>query len=252
MSQYDKLAEIYDYLVAGIDYEEWADYIEQILEKFSCPAKFITDLACGTGNTTLPLAARGYEVYGIDIAPAMLERAREKAAEKSLEPHFFQQDMRELNLPQAMDLVTCYHDGINYILKSEELRRVFVKVNESLRPGGLFIFDLNAVEKLSDAGGDVTFLDDVDLSLIWETSYDRKEEVWEIKLTGFVKKGELYEKFVEVHKEKHYSSTEVLQLLRDTGFDVLNVYHGFSFEPPKPQSRRIFYIAQKPLDENNS
>ncbi len=247
MSQYVKLAEIYDYLVAGIDYEEWADYMEQIIDKFDCPTKYIADLACGTGNTTIPLAERGYEVYGVDIAPAMLAKAWEKAAGKSVKPYFLEQDMRELKLPQPMDMITCYHDGLNYMLDSVDLQRVFAGVYESLKPGGLFIFDLNAVEKLSDAGGDVTFVDDNDMSLIWETSYDKSSDIWEITLTGFLRQGEMYEKFVEVHREKHFKSAEALRILKDTGFEVLDMYHGFSFEPPKPNSRRIFYVAQKPV-----
>lgn len=246
MSQYGKLAEIYDYLVAGIDYEEWADYMEQILNKFNCPAKYIADLACGTGNTTIPLAERGYEVYGIDIAPAMLAKAVEKAGEKSVKPHFLEQDMRELTLPLPMDMITCYHDGLNYMLDPVDLKRVFAGVYNSLRPGGLFIFDLNAVEKLSDAGGDVTFVDDNDMSLIWETSYDKDRDIWEITLTGFLRQGDKYEKFIEVHREKHFKSSEALGILKDSGFEVLDMYHGFSFEPPKPNSRRIFYVAQKP------
>lgn len=247
MSQYGKLAEIYDYLVAGIDYEEWADYMEQILSKYNCPAKHIADLACGTGNTTIPLAERGYEVYGVDIAPAMLAKAVEKAGQKAVQPHFLQQDMRNLTLPEPMDMITCYHDGLNYMLDIGDLQRVFAGVFRSLRPGGIFIFDLNAVEKLSDAGGDVTFVDDKDMSLIWETSYDKSRDIWEITLTGFLRQEEMYEKFVEVHREKHFKSSEALEILRETGFEVLDMYHGFSFEPPRHNSRRIFYVAQKPV-----
>ena len=247
MSQYEKLADIYDYLVAGIDYEEWADYIEQIVDKFSVTAKRIADLACGTGNTTLPLAARGYEVYGIDIAPAMLAKAVQKAREAGANPCFLEQDMRTLELPVPMDLITCYHDGINYIICPDDLYLVFSRVFDSLRPGGLFVFDINAVEKLSGVSGDTTFVDDTDLSLVWETSYDRGVEVWEIRLTGFVKKDGLYEKFTETHREKAYKKSEILEFLRNTGFIVLDIYHGFSFAPPGPDSRRVFYVAQKPV-----
>ncbi len=246
MSQYNKLAEIYDYLVAGIDYEEWADYIEEILARYSTGIRYIADLACGTGNTTLPLAVRGYEVYGIDIAPAMLAKASDKAKVQGLKPHFLEQDMRHLSLPRLVDFVTCYHDGLNYIIEPDDLRRVFRRVYDSLRPQGLFVFDLNAVEKLSGAGGDTTFIDDNDLSLIWETSYHKESDVWEITLTGFLRKGDLYDKFVEVHKEKAYSNSVAMAFLQDVGFEILDVFHGFSFEPPGPESRRLFYVARKP------
>ncbi len=39
----------------------------------------VCDLACGTGNITIPLAKRGYDMTGVDISEDMLNIAREKA-----------------------------------------------------------------------------------------------------------------------------------------------------------------------------
>ncbi|HUE59278.1 MAG TPA: methyltransferase domain-containing protein, partial [Acidimicrobiales bacterium] len=44
------------------------------------PGQFIVDLGCGTGQTTVELARRvipGGRAVGVDIAAALLERARE-------------------------------------------------------------------------------------------------------------------------------------------------------------------------------
>ncbi|MEC8473338.1 MAG: class I SAM-dependent methyltransferase [Planctomycetota bacterium] len=38
----------------------------------------IFDFGCGTGRTTIPLAARGYNVVGIDLSQRMLEKVRQK------------------------------------------------------------------------------------------------------------------------------------------------------------------------------
>ncbi|MEW5921266.1 MAG: class I SAM-dependent methyltransferase [Bacillota bacterium] len=63
------------------------------------PHRRIIDLACGTGNSTLPWAQCGYESIGVDIAEEMLNVVREKARARGMTVHFFQQDLRSLHLP---------------------------------------------------------------------------------------------------------------------------------------------------------
>jgi 2-polyprenyl-3-methyl-5-hydroxy-6-metoxy-1,4-benzoquinol methylase len=41
----------------------------------------VLDLGCGTGRFTIPLAQHGFETCGLDVAPAMLARAREDRRE---------------------------------------------------------------------------------------------------------------------------------------------------------------------------
>lgn len=243
---YDKLADIYDYLMQSVDYDDWARYIEEVMEEFDAKGKVLVDLACGTGNTSIPLAAKGYTVYGVDLAPAMLNKAREKARTQNLQVNFLQQDMRELKIPEQADIITCYHDGLNYLLSLEDLKTVFTKVWESLGPGGIFIFDLNRVDKLArHTGTDTTFIDEENMSLIYESRYDLATDIWEIELTGFVRQGEFYEKFKETHKEKAHSREDAIKSLKETGFELLGIYAAFSFEPPKTETRRLFYIARK-------
>ncbi len=56
----------------------------------------VLDVACGTGNTTLPLARRGMRVTGVDIAPNLLEQARARAAEEGFEVTFIEGDAEAL------------------------------------------------------------------------------------------------------------------------------------------------------------
>lgn len=52
------------------------------------PHSTVLDVACGTGNLAIPAARLGARVTGIDIVPALIEQANEKARSESLEINF--------------------------------------------------------------------------------------------------------------------------------------------------------------------
>lgn len=68
------------------------------------------DVGCGTGFLALELAARGHRATGIDLAPAMLAQAREKAAARGLSVRFAEGDAEAPPFPaHSFDLVVCRH-----------------------------------------------------------------------------------------------------------------------------------------------
>lgn len=248
MSQYGKLAKVYDYLMSGVDYNDWADYICSIGERFDLKPRVILDLACGTGNSSLSLAKKGYQVIGVDLSPEMLEVAKKKAAAEKIKIDFIEQDMRQLKLPffTEIDMVVAYQDGLNYMLEDVDLLEVLKRVFQVLSPGGLFIFDINSVDKLPTSAGETTCYDEERMTLIWESSYDRQGDIWEIVLTGFLKRDNgYYEKFKETHREKYHTRTKVLEYLGRTGYEVLAVYNAFTLEEGKDSDKRLYYVARK-------
>lgn len=97
MNSYTDFAYIYDSLMhKDIDYEKWADYIENLFIMYDVNPDLVCDLACGTGNITIPLAKRGYDMTGVDISEDMLNIAREKA--DGLDILFLNQSMTDLDL----------------------------------------------------------------------------------------------------------------------------------------------------------
>lgn len=245
MDQYIGLARIYDYLVAGVDFEGWIDYVESLMRHFNLRATSVADLACGTGNTTMPFARRGYTATGIDLAGEMLAYARNKALAEGLRINYFQQDIRYFTLPEKVDLITCFHDGLNYLQDIGDIKKTFLRVNTNLNEKGAFIFDLNAVTWTSGLGRDISIIDEQDVTLIWETNYNELNHTWQIKLTGFIREDGHYNKFTEIHNEKAYHPEEIANCLQESGFELLGSFNAFSFEPIQPNSVRHFYVAQK-------
>src|SRR5215510_1002229 len=60
------------------------------------PGTRVLDVACGTGNQSLPAARTGAEVIGLDIAPNLLEQARERARAEKLNITFVEGDAEQL------------------------------------------------------------------------------------------------------------------------------------------------------------
>ena len=70
------------------------------------PGERVLDLACGTGAVAEAVAARGAAVTGVDLAPALIETARERAAERGLEIDYRVGDAEQLDFPdESFDAV---------------------------------------------------------------------------------------------------------------------------------------------------
>ena len=69
------------------------------------PGARVLDIACGTGNVTIPLARRGARATGLDMMPHLLEEARARAAREGL-PIRFDEGFAE-TLPTRTAVLTC-------------------------------------------------------------------------------------------------------------------------------------------------
>jgi ubiquinone/menaquinone biosynthesis C-methylase UbiE len=96
-------------------------------------AQAFLDLACGTGAVAERAAAAGAEVTGIDLAPALIETARERAADLGLSIDYRVGDCEQLDLPDgSFDAVTSTF-GVMFAPDREAAARELARVT---RPGG--------------------------------------------------------------------------------------------------------------------
>lgn len=248
MDQYKDFAFIYDELMNEVDYNGWVEYIEKIIEKEGTKVQNILELACGTGNLTIPLTKKNYDIAGIDISEEMLGVAREKAEKEGVELVLLQQDIAELDFDITnLDCVLCACDGFNYITYDEDLESVFKKTYELLKENGLFIFDISSFYKLSSVLGNNMYGENrEDVAYMWQNYFDDEENLVEMELAFFVKDEDgRFERFEEVHQQRAYTEEEILDMLQSVGFKDIKVYSDFTFEAPKEDSERIFFVGKK-------
>lgn len=245
MNSYNDFAYIYDFLMhKDIDYEKWADYIENIFTLYDAEPHLICDLACGTGNITLPLARRGYDMTGVDISEDMLNIAREKS--DGLDVLFLNQSMTELDLYGTMGAFLCMIDGINYVLPPKALLKLFTKIKTCfLDPDGLFIFDISTEHKLKNVIGSNTFVySDKNIFYTWQNRFLENRKLSDMFLTFFVKQGKGYKRFEERHLQRAYSVKELTLLLKKAGFTSVDTFDELTFNPPSADSERIVFVCR--------
>ncbi|MFZ5644376.1 MAG: class I SAM-dependent DNA methyltransferase [Bacillota bacterium] len=245
MLSYAGLSAVYDRLVSGVDFDGWIDYVESLAGRYGYSPGSVLDLACGTGNTLIPFARKGYRSVGVDLSPEMIAVAREKSSVKGLNIEYHVGDMRYFCPDSPVDLVTCFHDGLNYITDPEDIEKIFINASSYINSDGMLIFDLNAIKWIGSSDKQPVVIDEEDITIIYNTFIDNTETLWSVDVTCFVREGDLYRKFSETHRERGYTEEEIEKALNRAGFNLLSVYDGFTFDPPHPKSRRHFYVARK-------
>jgi ubiquinone/menaquinone biosynthesis C-methylase UbiE len=182
----------------------------------------VLDLACGTGNLSIEFSELGYNVTGIDISEKMLGVAEKKAKEKSLKIEFINQNFQNFNyLTDAFDVVICSSFAFNYILKEEDLVKVFSSIHKTLRKNGLFIFDMvypHLVE--NHFRKQPCLLRNNEIEITTNFQWDNNEkEVYRIQ---FLFKPLLTSlEMIENHIGRIYEEQKVVNLLQTLGFEII-------------------------------
>lgn len=243
--QYTYISQVYDQMIE-IDYSKWGNFIKNyfIENKVDIKNKSCLELACGTGNMTLELKKLGFSVTAVDISEDMLGIAEEKIRQKNYNVNFINGDMTDINFNKRFDNVFAFCDGYNYILEEEDILKSFNMVYNHLVDGGSFIFDISTKNKLINIIGNESFtLNREDLCYIWDNYYEK--DLIEMYISFFVKEGELYRRFDEVHFQKAYEIDYIKRALENIGFESVKIYNDYESLPVEESSLRAVFIAKK-------
>lgn len=99
----------------------------------------ILELGVGTGRLALPLAARGLDVHGIDVSPAMVERLRAKAGAEAVGVTIG--DFADVRVDGEFSLVVVAFNTLFMLPDQDAQVRCFANVAARLAPGGRFVVE---------------------------------------------------------------------------------------------------------------
>lgn len=245
---YDNLAAIYDrFMLEDVDYKRYASWIQNNLNKNGIEKGEILEVGCGTGSMTLALYQLGHKMTGLDLSGEMLTEADSKAFETGANIRWIQGDIVEMTFPAKFDAVVSTMDTFNYILEEEELIQAMEHVWDALKPGGIFLFDVNTPYRLQEVYGNNTFhYVGEDVSYIWECTYDESNEYSRFDITFFVQEEEeVYHRFDECHIQRAYSQETLKRALEKAGFVDVAVFDYLSEGPGEDTSEKVHIAAKK-------
>ncbi|NBB75832.1 MAG: methyltransferase domain-containing protein [Bacteroidetes bacterium] len=248
---YSILAEIYDTVMEEVDYETWADYIDEIILIHHPEARDILELACGTGTVALTLEElECYNITATDASESMINIAKEKADDAGSEVRFLTMNMLDFTLTDSFDVIYMVFDSINYLTDEEQILKLHENVRNHLKPDGIFIYDFttprnsrNAIRLLNDERGKVGKR----YRYHRESLFNAKKKIhtnrFEIEKLD-AESGSVTEIFKEEHLQKIYTEAEIRSMIDKSDFEILEAYDGFKLEPAHRKSLRITMVLK--------
>ncbi len=233
---YSVIANSYDNLTHNdCDYTGWSQYLFAVAKKHN--VKSVVDIACGTGKMTALLVKGGLQVIGVDNSSQMLAEACQKCR-----AIFVEQDMQKLSLTRPVDMAVCVNDGVNY-LAPNKLVDFFNAVNNNLKSGAPFVFDVSSPYKLQTVvGNNVFYVDDQDKTLLWTNT--QGENSVTMNLTLFTKSGQTYLRSDEIHVQYVHSQDFIQDCLQQAGFTFVETTADYG-KTLQSDSLRITFYAVK-------
>jgi SAM-dependent methyltransferase len=141
----ESLAEVYDQWFGS--YEEAA--IDRLAELAGSGRAL--ELGIGSGLLALPLAARGIEVHGIDLSPAMVAKLRAKPGGETIP--VMMGNFADVAVTGEFSLIFVAHNSFFALQTQDEQVRCFQNVAAHLAAGGAFVLEAFVPQSANFTGG---------------------------------------------------------------------------------------------------
>jgi len=205
------------------------------------PGAHILDAPCGEGRIARELAAKGYQLTGVDFAQDFLEIARTKAKQLGLQIAFEHGDVRSLSFVEDFDGVICWGNSFGYFDDAGNTA-MLRSLARALKPGGRLVLDAsgNAESRLPNFRerewakiGDILFLEDNEFDHVHGrmiTHYTFVRDGKEETRTGW---------------HRIYAYREICQMLQEAGFARVESYASLNKDPFKLGASQLLMEAIK-------
>jgi SAM-dependent methyltransferase len=226
LAAYEQMATFYDAFTAADDYDRWVELLTGLIERYGNRPETLLDVATGTGKVAARFAQQDVRVTACDLSPAMIRQAAAKSALSGVQ--LAVADMRALPALDRFDVVTSIDDAVNYMLGENDLLAAFQSIASALRPGGLYLFDVNSLRAYRTTFAATFTHEHEGLFFAWEgrasPEFDTRDQA-EVALDCFAREGgDLWRRTSCLHRQRHHDRTTVRLLLETAGLELLGAY----------------------------
>jgi ubiquinone/menaquinone biosynthesis C-methylase UbiE len=251
-------------------YDAWADVYDSVYSYVRDDIPFyvaealaaggpVLELGCGTGRVTIPIAAAGVDITGVDSSPAMLAVARRKvpASPQGAMPQFVEGDMRALNLDgQQFRLVIIPFRGFLALMTVEDQVSTLSGISSLLAPGGRLVFDVFVpdLDMLVQEGDTPYHLRDVvapdtgrRLVLWHQSAYDNHAQIIDARIIveELDETGTVERRYYRDFQLRYAHRWELHHLLTTSGYSIDELYGDFERTPFDDDSTDMIWVATR-------
>lgn len=222
-------ADIYDSVYRDKNYDEECNIIRKLFNSYGDGnVSSVLDLGCGTGNHALRLAAQGYRVAGVDRSEKMLDIARTKAEERSVQVTLCHGDIKSVAINQTFDAAILMFAVLGYQVTNDDLIQTLRNIRRQIRLGGLLLFDVwYGPAVLSQKPGErISVVEKEDTTIIRLSSgvLDTPRHVCNVNFRVYkIERKRLVDETTEMHQMRFFFPQEIAFFLESAGFEVVHM-----------------------------
>lgn len=122
------------------------DFFEAAFKQFGEGTfRRVLDLGCGGGRNVVEMAARGYDVIGLDNNEVSLKYLDKRLKRRGLEAEILDADMSDFQIEPPLDAALCTFNTFRHLVSEKDALNHLRSVARSLRPGGLYILGFHII-----------------------------------------------------------------------------------------------------------
>lgn len=246
VAPYASVAEVYDRLIGDAGFEPIWHAFRRSCQQHGIGFDSVADVGCGTGRFLARLARDPrLRLLGVDRSPAMLTVARRRLAGSAVVLQH--QDMRRLQLPEAVDLITVNFNCLNYLTTADDLQATVKRFAANLRCDGHLIGDIVLPkEKGRDLSAVRQIIRMPGIRAVWDIRPSVRREGTAVRMLSCLRRpGGVWACAREEHVQRWWPWATMRTTLERVGFAVAGLHRLPDHGRPRPGDQWVQIVARR-------